>query len=77
MDDRGTLLDPRPYAPTHAILQHLTPLWQHDIYTWDHLVYQPRGGPPRIMTETEFLRRRSLLSLRTPSPSLTKALKYL
>ena len=48
MDERGTLLDPQPYPLTHDILQRLTPLWQHDIYTWEHLVYQPRGGAPAL-----------------------------
>ena len=41
---------------TFYILQRLTPLWTHGVLTWDHLMYSPKGAPPRLMTENEFTR---------------------
>ncbi len=80
---------PRPSAPPshsrHPATTHPSLATGH-LYLGPHCLpsslSQPtqliaRGQPPQLMSETEFRRRRDLLGLPAPSPSLTKALKYL
>ena len=77
LDERGVLVDPQPYPPTHDTLHRLTPLWTYNVLTWDHLLYRPRGSTARVMTIEEFTTRRSHMGLPPPPPPLLGALKYI